>query len=348
MAKEKFSLENLSQLSKEGMERGEEITEKLKQLPRRSKKAMKREEEITEKLKQLPHLKSLAGKETEEALKELRDTEKVKIKDYEEKEEQEKLREKLGANKTAGKEAEEAEWDEAIKKAKKKLEKEPEEKKSHEKRAAKSGSEMKKHLRANLLDYPELLQPEIKKNLQIIEKNEDIIERNEGNAKKRAQDKIKKAEEIIERAQAAVDDFADDLIKQYDTSHDLLMEKSRVLFGEQKSGNKKASGGLENELNALYQKKFGPNKAYSPEKKGLLGGIKGFFKDRAIKKALGDDWDEFQIKQSEYKQKLDFYENLLASHGKRFGRLEEALEAGIYFQFAPRGRSERLPGIRGR
>ncbi len=344
MAKEKFSLENLSQLSKKGMEREEEITEKLKQLPRLSKKAIAREKEITGRLKKLPELsksKNVDGEfdfsdedadmerekqepstDTKEALGELRGGEKVKIREYEEKEE----RKKIGRAKKESAEEQ------------KKLRKELAGEKFEEKREAGGGSEIKKHLRANLSDYPELLTPDVKKNFAVITKNENIIEKNEGNAKKSAQDKVKQAKEIIGRAREAVNDFADNLAEKYDESQNRLMELSRELFGEQKKPDKKGTrGGLENELNALYQATFGPDKAYSPEKKGLFSGIKEFFNDRKIKKAMGEDWDVFQEKEADYKQKLDAYNSLLASHGKKFGRLEETREADTTFRAESRG-----------
>lgn len=286
-----------------------------------------------------------------------------------------KMRQELGISKMTKEEKMEAGWSEAIEEAEKKLEEAPDdvdtkfdfsdmdaEKEgeeieigdedivsaededivSAEEIDSKQNKELGRHLRANLSDYPELLTADIKKNLQIIMKNEDIIEKNKNNAKKSAQDKVKKAKKIIEQAQTDVNDYANDLAKQYNGSHNHLMDLSRELFGEQKPGKKKASGGMENELNAMYQKKFGRDKSYNPERKGFFGSIKGFFNDRKIKKVMGEDWDDFQVKEAEYKQKLDEYNKLLASHGKRFGRLEEARESGSAHPLYVRGKGEKL------
>ncbi|MFA5133957.1 MAG: hypothetical protein WC459_04110 [Patescibacteria group bacterium] len=374
-----FKLESVSGLSKkditkkqarakEALALAEKEIKKVREkagVPEKKRKAQERELKIRQELAQLSNKEAdlqfdfsdededkkieesakkrkKPSRATQEAINELREKEAEKMREQEEDnipeiEPDEILEEGLEA-------AEKLE----VAKIKKSID-EPEIKKTQEnKNALKLENEIKERLRASLSDYPELLAPEIKKNLEIIRKNEEILEKNEGNAKKSAREKVKTAREVIDRATTAVNDYADKLAEKYSDSQEKLMELSRILFGEQKNGRTKSVGGLEAEINALYQKKFGPNEAYTPPKKGLFAGIKGFFRDRKIKKTMGGDWDEFQVKQSEYAQKLEAYNNMLAEHGKRFGRLEETLESGTTFRLAGRGGSERLPGIKGR
>ena len=357
-----FSLDKLSELSPEGMAKTKQRRKKGMELAEAHVEATKKERAKQEKE---AHAEWVEGFKKRKKAKE------------EEKEKKSHAEWVEGFKKRKKAKEEEAGWDEAIKEAKKRLEEEPEnikeatadiddkfdfsdvdveekkekkkirkelvETKPEDKHEARGGSDIKRHLRANLLDYPELLQPEIKKNLQTIAKNENIIEQNKGNAKKSAQDKIKKSEEIIERAQAAVDGYVNDLVKQYYTSQESLIETSQELWGEQVPGKKKAAGGLERQLLDMAGDKAGL------EKNGLFGGIKNFFSDRKLKKQLGDKWDEFEVMRSDYQDKLKFYNNMLASHTKRFSKLEEVRESGTTFRLEPRGlSSEKLPRVRGR
>lgn len=332
MAKEKFSLENLSELSKGKMEREEEISAKLRELPRLSKKAIAREEEISAKLRELPRLskKSIAREreiteelkqlpkgglkkepsaDTREALEELRAIKEEKIKQREEK----KLRREL------------AEKEEVLK-----IEPEQiiEEKELEEEISEQRGDKaMAEYLKNAISAHPELLTPEIKKNVGVITKQEVIITKNEDNAKKGAQEKVRNAEEIIKRAKPAVNEYIKNIIKDYEESAASLNEIRET---------------YEDAQDKLFSEKYNN---YDVGK----GSAARFFKERKLKKQLKPkEFEKFEELKMAYYDAFSRYDQLLKKHTKKYGRLENALEAGTSFQIAHRGGGEKLPGVRGR
>lgn len=251
------------------------------------------EREKIKKQKERPSQKSAEEEkpsaETRKALKDLRAAEKGKIKEQEE-----KMRREIS-------EEEETEKD-----------------KSSEQKGDKTMAEYLKHA---ISSHPELLSPEIKKNVDIITKQEAIITKNEDNAKKNAQEKVKIAKEIIKKTQPSVNDYIKDVIEDYKQS-------AADLNGVREE--------YENAQNELLTEKYGN---YDVTK----GSITRFFKDRKLKKKLsGADYEEFEKLKMAYDDAFSRYDQLLKKHTKKYGRLEDALESGPARSVYIRGKSEKL------
>lgn len=194
------------------------------------------------------------------------------------------------------------------------------------------------HLRNSLSNYPELVAPEIKKNIdtikkqdEIIAKNETIIEKNEASAKKSAREKvrtakeaIKKAQDVISRAKGGTEDYIADIAAKFN-------EESRQLAK------------LAEEYSRLQEKIAKKYNGYDIGAKGIFGGIGRFFKERKLKKQLDtQEYEELLAKKIEYKEAFLRHDELLKKHGKQFGRMEDALYAGHGKTFAGRGSHSEL------
>lgn len=189
-------------------------------------------------------------------------------------------------------------------------------------------SPVEEHLKNSLSAYPELQTPEIKKAFAELNKNEKIYDSNKGSAKKSAQEKARQAAENIKEAKKTINAYVGELAKNYDERTSYLAEKAKELFGENKGSGKHAPG-LAKEINAVYQKHLGKEKAYNLEKRGFFGGTRRFFQDRQLKKKLGkDEWDKFETLRLEYDAALADYNAFLDKYAKKFGRLNEEMEAG--------------------
>lgn len=272
----------------------------------RKKITKKSEEEPSETYEVLPAEKAEDKKEvsaeTQEALKELRAVEKKKIKEQEE-----KLRQELAEEK-------------------------PEEELYEVLPAKKSGKEKKdeaiiEYLRHAISDHPELMTPEIKKNIDIIKKQEALIIKNEGNAKKNAREKVKNAKEVIQRAQSAVEDYFKDIVKDYNESSVNIKDVEKTMEDAEKK---------------LFSEKYNQYDV-------AQNSIARFFKERKLKKQLKPkDFDKFEEFKLAYYDAFGRYDRMLKTHTKKYSRLESVLEAGTSFQMAQRGGGEKLPGVRGR
>lgn len=291
--------------------------------PKETEEAMKEMKKIKEKK---------MGKETTEALEEMRETVKRKGAGKAEKGEVAEMLEEVKAIEETRKEKEKkqlrkelAEKEEGVKPEQIIEETEIEEEKTPMQKRDKAMAEYLKHA---ISDHPELLTPEIKKNLDIITKQEAVIMKNEGSAKKDAQEKVRNAKEIIKRAQPAVNEYAKDIIKDYKTSA-AAMNEVREEYEEAQD--------------KLFSEKYDN---YDVGKSSIAR----FFKERKLKKTLKPkDFEKFEEFKLTYYDAFGRYDKLLKKHAKKYGRLEDKFESGTSFQIAHRGGGgEKLPGVRGR
>jgi len=187
---------------------------------------------------------------------------------------------------------------------------------------------MAEYLKHAIGSHPELLTPEIKKNVDlirskdaVIEKNEKIIDKNKDNAKarekiKQAKTEIKEAEWVIKRAQEAINDYVADVIEEYNASV-LQIDKTS---DEYDKAQKK-----------LFNKKYDN---YDVKR----GSIAKFLKDRKLKKKLNTaEYEEFEKLKLTYGDAFSRYGQLLKKHTKKYSRMEDALETGGVLRVGSRG-----------